>query len=95
MHLESTYEVYDKLGVDISRLWISTGAALKESDGHKKRPSCGPVEVNHLGGPYKAHFLVVFGFNFTDENYLAYSAPCVAKSGNSRPLVGYVIVNFE
>ena len=95
MHLESTYEVYDILNVDVSRLWIAAGEDITKDDGQKKRPPCGPVEINHLAGPYKAHLLVVFGFNFTDDNYLAYSAPCVEKSNNKRPVVGYVILNFK
>lgn len=87
MHLEHSYEIYDKMGVDVSALW------LKESE--KKKIPCGPVEMNHLAGPYKAHYLVVFGYEFSTEERLAYGAPCVAKNSNKRPVVGYVIINFE
>lgn len=95
MHLENTYEVYDIMNVDVSRLWIPIGEDPTKDDGQRKRPPCGPIEINHLSGPYKAHLLVVFGFNFTNEEYLAYSAPCVTKSNDFRPVVGYVVVNFK
>lgn len=87
MHLEQSYEVYDKLGVDVSALW------LKESE--KKKIPCGPVEMNHLGGPYKAHYLVVFGYEFSSEDRIAMGAPCVAKNSDKRPVVGYILINFE
>lgn len=90
MHLESAYEVYDKTGVDISSLW------LKESE--KKKVPCGPVEMNHLGGPYRVHYLVVFGYEFAGSapaTRLFSGAPCVAKNSNKRPVVGHILINFE
>ena len=87
MHLQSTYEVYDRLSVDVSSLW------LKESE--KKKIPCGPVEMNHLGGPYKAHYLVVFGYEFSTEDRVVIGSPCIAKNSDKRPVVGYILINFE
>jgi hypothetical protein len=79
MHLEDTYEVYDKFGIDVSEF-----------------DSCGPMEMKHLAGPYQAHILIVFGYEFKpDEDHIAYAAPCIIKRSNSRPVVGYSVINIS
>ena len=57
--------------------------------------NCGPVEMRHLAGPYKAHFVIVFGFESVDDSRVAYSSPCIVKRSDSRPAVGYVIFNLK
>jgi hypothetical protein len=79
MHIETTYEVYDKKGIDVSSF-----------------DACGPIEMKHLAGPYQAHLLIVFGYEFKeDESHIAYAAPCIIKRSNSRPAVGYTVINMR
>ena len=56
---------------------------------------CGPIEMKHLAGPYTAHVLIVFGYEFKEETHIAYAAPCIVKRSNSRPVVGYVVLNMK
>ena len=79
MHLEKTYEVYDRLGIDVSAF-----------------DACGPIEMKHLAGPYQAHVLAVFGYEFQEgADHIAYAAPCIIKRSNSRPAVGYTVINIR
>lgn len=79
MHLEATYKVYDKLGIDVSAF-----------------NACGPIEMKHLAGPYQAHILLVFGYELKpEESHIAYAAPCIIKRSNSRPAVGYSVLNMR
>lgn len=57
--------------------------------------SCGPVEMKHLAGPYDSHILFVFGMEDKPENHIAYSSPCIIKRSNSRPVVGYIMLNIK
>lgn len=79
MHLESSYQVYGTKYIDVTSF-----------------TECGPIGMKHLAGPYKAHLLLVFGYEYeSDKSYVAYSAPCIIKRSDYRPVVGYVKINMR